>query len=172
MNLAFIPPNLINGSTHVPLSPIIGDEGEKQWINCLVGHFIGTRLPYSVVNNIARMLWGKEGLTEVLGHENGFFFFRFNTEGGLNAVLDRGPWLFAGRHLVLKKWVRGLRLSKEAVNKIPVWAHMHNIPMEYWTEEDLVDLLVPLASHYMQIMQRSPGKESALHVSAWRLIHT
>ena len=137
MKLAFIPPNLVDGVTHVPISPSIGDEGEKQWTNCLVGHFIGMRLPYSAVNTIAHRLWAKEGLVEVLGHEHGFFFFRFSTEGGLNAVLDRGPWLFTGRHLVLKKWFRGLRLSKEAVNKIPVWAHLHNIPVEYWMEAGL-----------------------------------
>ena len=103
----------------------------------MVGHFIGTRLPYATVHNIAHKIWAKEGLIEVLAQDHDFLLFKFSSEKGLASVLDKGPWLFAGRHLVLKRRKSGMKLSKEAVNKIPVWAHLHNIPIEYWIEAGL-----------------------------------
>ena len=123
------------------------------------------------MNTIAHKLWAREGLVEVLGHEHGFFFFRFSTEGGLNAVLDKGPWLFAGRHLVIKKWLRGLRLSKEEVNKILVWAHLHNIPVEFLTEEGLSRLAsavgVPLyADHATEARKRISYARVCMEIEA------
>ena len=102
-----------------------------------MGHFIGTRLPYATVHNIAHKIWAKEGLIEVLAQDHDFLLFKFSSEKGLASFLDKGPWLFAGRHLVLKRRKSGMKLSKEAVNKISVWAHLHSIPIEYWIEAGL-----------------------------------
>ena len=84
-----------------------------------------------MVDSIARKIWTREGLLDVLAHEHGFYFFRFSRERGRNIVLDKGPWLFASRHLVLKKWEIGLKLSKDPMCKILVWAHFHHVPLEY-----------------------------------------
>ncbi|KAK3221973.1 hypothetical protein Dsin_008998 [Dipteronia sinensis] len=52
-------------------------------------------------------------------------------------VLDSGPWLFAGRMVILKKWHPRLILTKETCSKIPVWVKLFNIPHEYRNEEGL-----------------------------------
>ena len=39
--------------------------------------------------------------------------------------------------MVLRKWSPGLPLCKANLNRIPVWAKFHNVPMELWTEEGL-----------------------------------
>ena len=62
----------------------------------------------------------------------------FAAEDGMNAILERGPWFITGRFLVLKKWERNHNLSAEAtVSKIPVWALLYNVPVEYWTPKGL-----------------------------------
>ena len=37
----------------------------------------------------------------------------------------------------MKKWTRGLKLTKDSLDRIPIWVHFHNIPLEFWSEEGL-----------------------------------
>lgn len=77
------------------------------------------------------------GLLDVKVHDKGFFFFIFGNEADWDIVIAKGPWLFANRPLVLKKWRFGMKLSKDAINKILVWVNFYNVLFEYWTEEGL-----------------------------------
>ena len=113
MKLQFIAPSLIDGAVHVSPTYAVIEEGAQAWTHCLVGYFIGTKLPFTAINSIARKIWSKDGLIDVHAQTNGFFFFRFSNETGMTAILDKGPWLFAGRYLALKKWEPGLKLYKD-----------------------------------------------------------
>ena len=137
MKLQFIPPALSDGRPRVVAEAALSSEGAKEWAFTLVGHFVGTNLSFSAVRSIARSIWSKEGLLDVLSYEKGFFLFRFATEVGMKTILERGAWLFAGRYLVLMKWKPGLALSKAMLHYIPVWAQFYNIPIESWTEKGL-----------------------------------
>ena len=99
-----------------------------------MGHFVGTNLSFSAVRSIARSIWLKDGLQDVLSYGMGFFLFRFASKAGMESILESGPWLFPGRHLVLLKWRLGLELSKATLESIPVWAQFYNIPIELWTK--------------------------------------
>ncbi|KAK3193375.1 hypothetical protein Dsin_024685 [Dipteronia sinensis] len=80
---------------------------------------------------------GNRGLQEVLANDKGFFFVKFSVDEACSNVLESGPWLFAGRMMILKKWHARLILTKENCSKIPVWVKLFNIPHEYWNEEGL-----------------------------------
>lgn len=69
--------------------------GCGEWENTLVGYFLGKKLSYLTVNFIARKIWYKEGLLEVLSFDNEFFFFKFEYHEGMCSVLDRAPWHMA-----------------------------------------------------------------------------
>ena len=136
--LDYFEPLALNGNPLVAPPEEVRLEGSSFWTNCLVGHFVGKRPVFPVVNAIAKKLWSKDGLQEVIAQENGFIFFLFDSEGALNAILERGPWFIAGRFLVLKKWERNLNLSVEAsLSTIPVWALLYNVPVELWTQKGL-----------------------------------
>ena len=137
MNLKFVQPVLHEGRPKVVTAAEIAVEGAKQWSSTMVGCFVGGSLLFSAVNNIARKIWSSEGLADVLTIEKGFFLFRFATEVGMTNIVEKGPWLFAGRYMVLRKWSPGLPLSKANLSRIPVWAKFHNVPIELWTEEGL-----------------------------------
>ena len=128
---------MLDGKPRVVTTVAISVEGSKRWASTLVGCFVGGYLPFSAVQNIARSLWRKDGLVDVLAIEKGFFLFRFDTMEGMTSVVERGPWLFAGRYMVLRKWSPGLPLSKANLSRIPVWAKFHNVPIELWSEEGL-----------------------------------
>ena len=138
MKLSFIPPpSASNGRPRVIAEADVSEEGSKVWSSTLVGHFVGTSLSFSIVRSIARSIWQKEGVIDVLSYEKGFFLFRFATESGMKSILERGAWLFAGRYMVLMKWKPGLILSEATLHSIPVWDQFFNIPIELWTEKGL-----------------------------------
>ena len=112
-------------------------EGAKRWASTLVGCFVGGSLPFLAVTNIAHSIRASEGFVDVLSIEKGFYLFRFASVEGMTSMVEKGPWLFAGRYMVLRKWRPSLPLSKANLNCIPVWAKFHNIPIELWTEEGL-----------------------------------
>ena len=131
MKLHFLEPTRVDGGVHVAHPSVVVDDGSKDWSNSLVGYFIRSKLPFSAVSTIAKKIWTKDGLSDVLAHNRGFFFFCFSSDAGADAILEKGPWLFTGRFLALKKWEPGLKLYKDLADKIPLWIKLHNIPLEY-----------------------------------------
>ncbi|XP_028066232.1 uncharacterized protein LOC114269176 [Camellia sinensis] len=76
------------------------------------------------------------GLKEVQANGEGFMFF-FENSDSCSKVLEGGPWYIGNQLLILKKWKRMMRLTKEQVSQIPVWVKLFNVPMEYWDDEGL-----------------------------------
>ena len=64
--LDFFKPLVINGKPVVAPPKEVRLEGSIHWKNCLVGHFVGKRPAFSVVNSIAKKLWCKDGLQKVI----------------------------------------------------------------------------------------------------------
>ena len=111
--LDFYEPLVINGIPVVAPPDEVRLEGNIHWKNCLVGHFVGKIPTFPMVASIAKNLWNKLGLQEVIAQAYGFIFFMFASEEGMTTILEHGPWFIAGRFLVLKRWERNLNLSVE-----------------------------------------------------------
>ena len=56
-----------------------------------MGYFIEKKLPFSLVNNIAKKIWGNYGLLEVTTNEIGFYFFKFSDDDSCSKFLEAGP---------------------------------------------------------------------------------
>jgi len=70
----------------------------------MVGFFPGFRMPYHTVNTIASRVWKPYGLENVTTTSNGFIIFRFTTEEQMHVILEKGPWMFGGKNIVLQQW--------------------------------------------------------------------
>lgn len=69
-------------------------ENSDQWNRCMIGFFPGFRMPFHAVNSIASKAWRQYGLENVMTTANGFMIFCFNTEEKMQAVIEKGPWMF------------------------------------------------------------------------------
>ncbi|GJZ17435.1 zinc knuckle CX2CX4HX4C containing protein, partial [Tanacetum coccineum] len=56
---------------------------------------------------------GKHGLKIIMMNTKGYFFFKFDSRAGLEAVLEGGPWVIRNSPSILKKWSMDTRLLKE-----------------------------------------------------------
>nr|GEV28168.1 zinc knuckle CX2CX4HX4C [Tanacetum cinerariifolium] len=73
----------------IPLPDV--EEVSKRFENTLYGYFIGKRLAFPFVGNFVKNAWEKFGLERAM-LSNGFFFFQFSSQDGMERVLKNRPW--------------------------------------------------------------------------------
>nr|GEU83147.1 hypothetical protein [Tanacetum cinerariifolium] len=103
----------------------------------LYGYFIGKRMQFPVVEYYARNNWAKHGPTMIMMNAKGFFFFKFNSQASLEAVLEGGPWLIRKSLIILKKWSMDTRLLKEELTCISLFRCLSKVN----SEADLIDVV-------------------------------
>lgn len=135
IKLRYIPPPPSDNPNVVDLPS--RSEGLEKWESCLVGYFLDKKLPFNYIRNSASNQWNNMGLKEVLANGDGFMFFMFDNVDSCERVLEGGPWYMGNQLLLLKRWKRMMKLTKEYVSQIPVWVKLFNVPMEYWDFEGL-----------------------------------
>ncbi|KAJ6739790.1 hypothetical protein OIU79_000026, partial [Salix purpurea] len=95
-------------------------DGVDKWMRCLVGFFPGSKMPYHAINNMAMRVWRAKGLESVATTANGFILFRFKNQANLQGVLEQGPWLFGGKHLILQKWDPRFQFDAGQIKTLPI----------------------------------------------------
>lgn len=112
-------------------------ENSSQWNRCMIGFFPGFRMPFHAVNSIASRAWRQYGLENVMTTANGFMIFRFNTEEKMHAVLEKGPWMFGGKNIILQQWHPRFQFDKNKISTLPVWVRLHGLPFPLWSKQGL-----------------------------------
>ncbi|KAJ6999305.1 hypothetical protein NC653_010103 [Populus alba x Populus x berolinensis] len=112
-------------------------ENTSQWTRCIVGFFPGFKMPFHAVNAIASRAWCPFGLENVMTTTNGFMLFRFKTEEDLHAVLEKGPWMFGGKNIILQQWHPRFKFDKSKISTLPVWIRLHGLPFPLWSKQGL-----------------------------------
>ncbi|XP_071741701.1 uncharacterized protein [Rutidosis leptorrhynchoides] len=135
VNFRFIEPmqNLENDiDVELPVESI--REVNDRYSNTLYGYFVGKRLAYPAVKSYVTNVWKKFGLDKIMMNSKGFFFFKFNSEERLKGVLESGPWIIRSCPIILNKWSPDIPLTKEELDKVPVWVKIHDIPLAGFTD--------------------------------------
>ncbi|XP_022003117.1 uncharacterized protein LOC110900537 [Helianthus annuus] len=110
---------------------------QDKFENVLYGYFLGSRLPFPVVEYYAKNVWAKFGFQKLMLNSAGFFFFKFDSRDGLTKVLEGGPWLIRKVPLFLNIWSPKVSLKKDGVKAIPLWVKLHNVPISVYTDDGL-----------------------------------
>ncbi|KAJ9552463.1 hypothetical protein OSB04_016508 [Centaurea solstitialis] len=134
--LTYYPPVVTELGTRRAIIP--DDLVQKQaneWVLTLAGYFIGKRPAFPFVQYHARRMWKKYGLTDVILNDQGYFFFKFNSDQGLNFVFENGPWLFNGMPIFIQRWQPGLCFDKPDLQTVPLWVNIYGLPLDVWDYE-------------------------------------
>ncbi|KAB5526630.1 hypothetical protein DKX38_020477 [Salix brachista] len=108
-----------------------------QWRKCIIGFFIGCKMHFHAVSSIAKKAWKTNGMDQVTTMADGFYVFRFRTEEAVGEVLERGPWMFGGKNIILQKWSPKFQFDKSRIAVIPVWVRLRGLPLPLWTKQGL-----------------------------------
>ncbi|KAF8017595.1 hypothetical protein BT93_H2702 [Corymbia citriodora subsp. variegata] len=134
-SLSFFPPQA-EGENIVHCTEEDLDGADPMWHQCLVGYFVGKRLPFRLVESALKHLWGQR-LLEVKANDQGFYFFHIADSEFRREVLEGGPLTVARVPLILQQWQPMLELKKGEHSSIPVWIRLKNIPYGLWSATGL-----------------------------------
>ncbi|GJU23286.1 hypothetical protein Tco_1156628 [Tanacetum coccineum] len=124
-----------NANVVLPLANVIA--AQHRYANSLVGYFVGKNVAFPLVLNYVTNTWGKFGFEKVFKDEDGFLFFKFASQSGLEQVLEQGPWMIRNVPIILTNWSPNLSLMRDKVTKVPVWVKLHKVPIVAYCEDGL-----------------------------------
>nr|GEU85616.1 hypothetical protein [Tanacetum cinerariifolium] len=61
----------------------------------------------------------------------------FRDEIGLNAVIEKEPWMIRNKPLFIQKWSSEIGMQKVEPRKMPVWVKINNVPLEAWSVKEI-----------------------------------
>ncbi|KAJ6414415.1 hypothetical protein OIU84_003418 [Salix udensis] len=126
-----------SGTGQLEITDDMLTEHAEQWSRCMVGFFPGYRMNYHAVNKIASRVWRSHGLEDVRTTATGFIIFRFKKVDQMLELLERGPWIFGGKAIILQQWHPHFIFDKNKISKIPVWVRLHGLPFPLWSRKGL-----------------------------------
>ncbi|GJX47798.1 zinc knuckle CX2CX4HX4C containing protein [Tanacetum coccineum] len=88
-------------SVNISIPRKVVEKVSTRFDHTLYGYFIGKRMAFPVVEYYARNNWAKHGLKRIMMNSKDFFFFKFDSRTGLEAVLEGGPWLIRKSPIIL-----------------------------------------------------------------------
>ncbi|GJR20403.1 zinc knuckle CX2CX4HX4C containing protein [Tanacetum coccineum] len=117
-----------NISSAVTLPKDAIDEINARFVHTLYGFPVGKRLAFPMVENYVKHVWAKFGLKRVMMH-HGSFMFQFESQTGMEKVMEGGPWRIQLVPFILKVWMPHSLIQKENMSNVPLWVKMHNVPI-------------------------------------------
>ncbi|XP_024964497.1 uncharacterized protein LOC112504774 [Cynara cardunculus var. scolymus] len=109
----------------------------KSFQSVLYSYFLGPRLPFPIVLRAVQNAWAKFGLKDAMVNDLGYFFFRFNDNGGCNQVAESSPLMIRGRPLFVSTWDPSKGLTKPEHTSFPLWIKFYNIPLVAFNREGI-----------------------------------
>ncbi|GJU91678.1 zinc knuckle CX2CX4HX4C containing protein [Tanacetum coccineum] len=89
----------------------------------------------------------KHGLKRIMMNSKGFFFFKFDSRAGLEAVLEGGPWLIRKSPIILKKWSLDTRLPlKLLVKPVMLDSYTSSMCNDSWGRSSFARCLIEVNS--------------------------
>ncbi|GJS22552.1 RNA-directed DNA polymerase, eukaryota, reverse transcriptase zinc-binding domain protein [Tanacetum coccineum] len=115
--LDFVPTVVIETAIEVVIfDEEIMQKGSKRWGFTICGQFVGYDMHISELRYNIRRMWGKFGIAEIDKWKNGCYMFKFKDEIGMNAVLEKGPWMLV--NVPLEAWcVKGFSVMASSLGK-------------------------------------------------------
>ncbi|KAJ9566863.1 hypothetical protein OSB04_002829 [Centaurea solstitialis] len=107
-------------SKAVPIPIELAREASKAFHTTIVGYFLGPRMPFPLVEKSLRTMWSKHGLFDVMMNSNGFFFIKFNDEGGSMRAVEDGWFMVCGVPMFVFPWDPSKGLSKPSHASCPL----------------------------------------------------
>lgn len=105
---------------------------DPKLFDCLVGYFIGKKLPFKVVEKALRKAWGPS-LLEVMSNGRGLFLLRITNGEFKRKILEGGTVTVVRILLILQQWKPGIELNKDSHQSVPVWVRLRNLPFSFWS---------------------------------------
>lgn len=109
----------------------------KPWNLTLMGKCLGISVRPSFMTQKVKAIWKPRGSLEVIDLGKETFLFRFGLQDDYEKALFGGPWYILDHYLMLTQWQPNFRPSHNPFNRLALWIHLPELPVEYYDKEAL-----------------------------------
>lgn len=81
--------------------------------------------------------WAPKDEWQLIDLENSYFIVRFKSEEDRDFALTGGPWIIAGKYLVVQQWHLDFDAKTTKIRLMAVWIRISGLPMQYMDENAL-----------------------------------
>jgi len=67
----------------------------------------------------------------------GFFIVKFRTAEERDIIMREGPWFMGSTGFFISPWFPEFDPNTMVVSRMPVWVHLHNLPLHFWSPQVL-----------------------------------
>nr|GEZ69393.1 reverse transcriptase domain, reverse transcriptase zinc-binding domain protein [Tanacetum cinerariifolium] len=78
--------------------------GSEKWNLIVCRYFVGYKMSVGELRYNLRRMWSKNGVGDIVPHNNDVFLFKFHHKEGLQYVLKNRPWLITNKPMFVQKW--------------------------------------------------------------------
>lgn len=131
--LSYSPPAAVEGEKAVVNLP--GEAlqaADPKWKEFLVGYFIGRKLPFQLIEQTLKNMWGTK-LVDMLADDQGFYYFHIPDPVFRRKILEERSITVARMPLILQQWKPLMELKKAKQTSVPVWIRLKNLPLDLWS---------------------------------------
>jgi len=133
-DLEFCPPTYVDNKPVIEMTDEDLQAANPKLQDCLVGYYIGRRIPFKVTEATFKKVWGVN-LVEVMANGKGFFFFHIPDNEFQRKVLEGGHFTVSKVPIVLQQWRPALELRMDAHLTVPVWVKLINLPAAFFSSQ-------------------------------------
>lgn len=102
----------------------------------LVGKIYGRKeVNFTGLKNTMAVLWCRTGSLKAIEMKRGIFQFVFSEDEDRKRVLERRPWSFENRALILHQWEPAIEKNEEAFSSTRSWIQVWQIPNQWLSTE-------------------------------------
>lgn len=117
------------------------------WEDFLIGKFLDKVPHIAKVHAIVNKIWSlgdKNQMIDVIEVNSTTMKFRIESPTIRNRVVRRGMWNLAGIPVVLTKWVPFIEEKQPEVESVPMWIHLRNVPVNWFSWKGLSCVASPV----------------------------
>ncbi|KAK6782209.1 hypothetical protein RDI58_020005 [Solanum bulbocastanum] len=137
MNLAYFPPQVIDGKTMVQLEQEDVQTEEERRKCAIIAYVIGECPRYNTIHRYITMNWTTVAKPDVYLHEEGYYTVKFQSLSDLKEIMCTGPYSINNRPIILKQWSPNFDFGSEFLTEIPLWVTFPKLLLNCWGIEFL-----------------------------------
>ncbi|CAM8948074.1 unnamed protein product [Rhodiola kirilowii] len=88
-------------------------------------------MPFNLtgLSNVLTKVWNMENRVTFTELANNMALAKFQNKSDMLKIRDGGPWLCLGTFIVMHDWCPDLAPEEFEMNRLGVWAQLHNLPV-------------------------------------------
>ncbi|XP_031121095.1 uncharacterized protein LOC116024340 [Ipomoea triloba] len=135
-----------DGIPVVRFSKKVREDLIKPWRNALLVKYLGKPVAFTLFQQRLLRLWNLTSKVDFIDVGSRWFIIQCQLQSDCMHVLTDGPWKLFDQYVVAQRWKPKFDAAKAKVERIVVWVRVPGLPIEYFREDAIKEILATMGT--------------------------